>query len=141
MASIADIRTGLRANLVAAGFNDVNLYTTSNPAPPCIELDLDPEGVTFDEAFNRGLVTIDMLVRAVIADMVDVEAQVKLDTYIDGAAATDIKKAIEADRSLGGAAVDCRVVNVQPRRYKSETTGGLLVGAEWTVRVLATGTS
>lgn len=141
MASLADIRSGIRANLVAAGFNDVNLYTTSNPAPTCFEIDLANEGVNFDQAFNRGLVELALVVRAVIADTVDVEAQVKLDTYIDGAASTDVKAAIESDRTLGGAAQNSQVTQVIPRRYKSETTGGLLYCAEWTVRVMATGTS
>lgn len=139
MASLADIRAGLKANLVAAGFTNVNLYTVSDPTPPCLELDLAPDGVDYDNAMKRGLDNVTMIVRAVFAEQEG--AQVTLDTYIDGAAATDIKSALEADRTLGGAADNLRVTGVQIRRWKSDTTGGLLTGAEWTVLVYAAGTS
>ena len=141
MASIADIRAGLKANLVAAGFTNVNLYTLSNPTPPCMEIDLAPDGVDFDGAMRRGHDTITMLVRAVLADSSDYGAQVTLDTYIDGAAGTDVKTALERDLTLAGAAQALQVTAAQPRRWKSDTTGGLLVGVEWTVVVYAAGAS
>lgn len=141
MASLADIRTGLRANLVAAGYADVNLYVQTSPALPCFEIDLDPEGVDYDLAMKRGLHRLPMVVRAVHAQGLDLSTQTTLDGYIDGALATDVKTALETDRTLAGAAQDLRVTKVTPRRYKSETTGDLLVCLEWSVDVWATGTS
>lgn len=139
MASLADIRAGLKANLVASGFTNVNLYTTSNPTPPCFEIDLDGEGVGYDQSFNRGFHELTLIVRAVLTESEG--SQVTLDTYVDGAASTDVKAALETDATLGGAASASHVTQVVPRRWKSDTTGGLLIGAEWTVYVLATGTS
>lgn len=141
MASLADIRAGLRANLLAAGYDDVNLYVQPSPALPCIEIDLDPEGAEFDLAMKRGLVMVPMIVRAVHAQGLDHSTQVTLDAYLDGAVATDIKTALETDRTLAGAAQDLRVTKAAPRRYKSETTGDLLICMEWFVTVYATGTS
>lgn len=139
MASLADIRAGLKANLTAAGFTNVNLYTVSNPTPPLIELDIDEEGVDYDGALRRGHDEIHMIVRVVLPE--SESSQVSLDTYIDGAAGTDVKTALEADPTLGGAAQVSHVTGVVPRRWKSDTTGGLLFGAEWSVRVLAAGSS
>lgn len=139
MASLADIRAGLKANLIAAGFTDVNLYTTSDPTPPVIEIDIATEGVSYDESFNRGGDIVNMVVRAVFAESED--AQVRLDTYIDGAAGTDVKTALERDLTLAGAAQALQVTAAAPRRWKSDTTGGLLVGAEWSVLVYAAGAS
>lgn len=141
MASLADIRAGLRANLIAAGYDDVNLYVQPSPALPCIEIDLDPEGMDYDLAFKRGLDMVRMIVRAVHPQGLDLATQVTLDAYIDGATATDVKTAIETDPTLGGAASSIRVTSVQPRRYKSELTGDLLMCMEWAVTVWATGTS
>lgn len=141
MASLADIRAGLKANLIAAGFTDVNLYTTSDPHPPVIEIDVAPDGVEYDLAFRPGggMDQVTMLVRAVFTESED--AQVQLDTYIDGAAATDVKSALERDLTLGGVAQALHVTGAQPRRWKSDTTGSLLVGAEWSVHVIAAGAS
>lgn len=141
MASLADIRTGLRANLLAAGFLNVNAYTLPSPQVPCFEIDLDPEGAEYDMAFNRGLDTVYMIVRAVHPQGLDHATQVALDTYIDGAAGTDVKTALEADPSLGGAAQAIHVTGVMPRRYKSDTTGDLLMCLEWRVTVYCTGSS
>lgn len=139
MASLADIRAGLKANLTAAGFTNVNLYTVSNPVAPCFEIDIAPDGVNFDEALKRGGDIVQMLVRAVLAEG---EGQdIVLDTYIDGAAGTDVKTALETDPQLGGAAQAIQVTGVQPRRWKSDTSGGLLIGAEWSVTVYAAGSS
>lgn len=142
MASLADIRAGLVANLQAylTGVQ-VNAYTLGNPTPPCFEIDLDPEGVAFDGSFLRGHHDIQMIVRVVLTDSSDYGSQVTLDTYIDGAAGTDVKTAIESDPQLGGAAQALQVTGVQPRRWKSDTTGGMLVGAEWSVHVIAAGAS
>lgn len=142
MASLADIRAGLVTNLEAylSGVQ-VNAYTLSNPTPPCFEIDLASDGVDFDESFRRGGDIVQMLVRCVLVDSSDYGSQVALDTYIDGAAGTDVKTALESDPTLGGAAQALQVTGVQPRRWKSDTTGGLLVGAEWAVTVYAAGTS
>lgn len=139
MASLADIRAGLKANLAAAGFTNVNLYTVSNPTTPCFEIDVDPGGVSFDQAMVRGYHQIDMVVRAVFSESEG--ANIVLDTYMDGAAGTDVKAALESDLTLGGSADAIQVTGMVPRRWKSDTTGGLLVGCEWAVSVYATGAS
>ena len=142
MASLADIRAGLKTNLVAAfPTTDVHLYTLGNASPPCFEIDLAADGVDFDLAMNGGLHWIPMVVRILVSDTSDVASQITVDTYMDGAASTDVKRALEADKSLGGAAQAIQVTGVVPRRWKSETTGGQLVGLEWNVSVLSTGVS
>jgi hypothetical protein len=140
LSSLADIRAGLKANMVAAGITtQVNLYTTSSPNPPCFELDVATTGVTYDLAMHRGLDQVDMIVRLVHPE--SESAAQTVDSFIDGAASTDVRAAIETDLTLGGAASACHVTGVQPRRWKSETGGGVLIGAEWTVTVYPIGTS
>lgn len=140
MSSLADIRAGLQANLVAGGVTtQINLYTTSSPNPPCFELDVAPTGVTYDLAMARGLDQVDMLVRLVYPESESAAATV--DAYIDGASSTDVRVALERDLTLGGAASALHVTGVQPRRWKSETGGGVLIGCEWAVTVYPTGTS
>jgi hypothetical protein len=142
MAALADIRAGLAANLRAAISGvQVNEYTLSNPTPPCFEIDLAAEGLSFDAASNRGIVTMTMIVRLVLTVGSDYGSQRMLDNYIDGSADTDVKAAVETDMTLGGAAHTLRVAGVQLRRWKSDTSGSLLYGAEWTVVVYAAGTS
>lgn len=140
MASLADIRAGLRANLLAANVtDDVYLYVEPSPVLPCFEIDLDADGMDYDLSANRGFHLLRMIVRAVHPH--NPETQITLDTYIDGAASTDVKAAIESDRTLGGAASNLQVTRVAPRRYKSESTGDILTCLEWAVTVYATGTS
>ena len=122
MASLADIRAGLKANLVAAGFTDVNLYTLSNPTAPCFEIDLDAEGVDYDLAFNRGWDQINMVVRVLLVE--SESSSINLDTYIDGAAGTDVKTALETDGTLGGAADAIQVTGATPAAGRTKRPAG-----------------
>jgi hypothetical protein len=135
MASVADIRAGLAGNLTTAGFTNVNAYTLANPNPPQFELDL--AGGEYDLAFNRGVDLVTMTVRLILGDASDRGAQEARDTYLEAGAATDVKAALESDRTLGGAAHTLHVTGWSPRRWRSETTGNLQIGVEWTVVVHA----
>jgi len=135
LASVSDIRAGLAGNLATARFTNVSAYTLANPTPPQFEIDLG--GGEYDLAFNRGLDLITMTVRVILGDASDRGAQQARDAYLEGGAATDVKTALEADRTLGGAAHTLHVTGWTPRRWRSETTGNLQIGVEWTVVVHA----
>lgn len=132
------IRQALAAQL-RAGFGDgyqISEYLLGNPTGPGFEIDLDPEGVNFDQAMGRGLDEWWFLVRGFVAQATDVGSQQKRDTML-----TAVKTAIEADRTLGGACHACRVLSARPRSFGTATGSGSITyaGAEWRVKVMAPG--
>lgn len=136
-----------RAALLRAGIGDalrsvfgdgyqVSEYLLGNPTGPGFEVDIDPEGVLFDQAMGRGLDEWWFLVRGFVAQSTDVGSQQKRDEMI-----MTVKAALEVDRTLGGSCQACRVVEAKPRSFGTTTGAGSVTytGAEWRVRIMATG--
>jgi hypothetical protein len=138
VATFADIRAGLVAAITAA-IDDVQCagYVLASPTPPFIEFELADDGVEYSQAANNGAETWNVLVRAVVANTLDIGAQQKMDALI-GTGTGTIKSAIEADLTLGGVCDSLRVVsNTRPAMFpptSGETTAWW--GAEWRVEVL-----
>lgn len=107
--SIALIRKGLGANL--SGIRGLRVAETipDNPNPPIAVIALS--NVVYDGAFAGGLVTYNFTVSVIVGRASEREAQRRLDTYISTEPGS-LKKAIESDKSLGGAAYDVRVVEM-----------------------------
>jgi len=137
------IREAMEAALKARfgdGFQ-VSGYLLTSPTSPGFEIDLDPEGVNFDQAMGRGLDEWWFLIRGFVAKASDVGSQKLRDKMLNPSGDFSVKAAIEVDRTLGGACHACRVVKGAPRSYSVKTSAGDVTysGVEFRVRVMATG--
>jgi hypothetical protein len=104
--SISLIRKGLGTNLGTIRGLRVAETIPDNPSPPIAVIALG--NVTYDGAFDGGLTIYNFTVSVIVGRVAEREAQRRLDTFIstdDGS----IKKAIESEKSLDGAAYDVRV--------------------------------
>jgi hypothetical protein len=107
--SLATIRSGLAANL--ADISGIRLYETipDNPTIPCAILKLDR--VQYDLDFKRGMTQYEFTILMVVTRVTEKRAQERLDAFID-AGARSVKTAVQSDRTLGGAAYDCIVTEM-----------------------------
>jgi hypothetical protein len=137
------IRAGIKAALAStygSGYQ-VSEYLLGNPTGPGFEVDLDPEGVNFDQSMGRGLDEWWFLVRGFVAQTTDVGSQQLRDKFLNPSGELSLKAALEADRTLGGACQACRVVRAVPRTFGRAAGEGSVTytGAEWRVRIMASG--
>lgn len=106
-AAIADLRTGLGNNLRTIPGLRVYELIPDNPSFPAAVISLDR--VAYDSTMARGADEMTFIVTIVVGRADDRSAQTRLDTYLAGNGAQSVKTAIEADVTLGGAAMTCRV--------------------------------
>jgi hypothetical protein len=107
--SISLIRKGLGTNLGTIRGLRVAETIPDNPSPPIAVIALG--NVTYDGAFDGGLTIYNFTVSVIVGRVAEREAQRRLDTFIstdDGS----IKKAIESEKSLDGAAFDVLVTEM-----------------------------
>ena len=110
-----------------------------NPTPPMLQV--FPDEIDYDTTMGRGLDTLMFIVQAHVGASSDIGAQKKLDAMLAPSGATvSVKAAVEADRTLGGVVHDCRVVSCTGYRVYITPAGTGVLGAEWSVQVLAAGT-
>ena len=139
MAELADIRAGITANLRTA-FPDINItgYNITNALAPAIEVELDR--ITYDASMQRGLDEWFFTIRGFAASGTDKAAQMRLDSWLASTGAESVKAALEVDRTLGGVVDDARVTAMAKIAvFTAEGGSTSFFGAEWTLRVLATG--
>jgi hypothetical protein len=107
--SISLIRKGLGSNLGTIRGLRVAETIPDNPSPPIAVIALG--NVTYNGAFDGGLTIYNFTVSVIVGRVAEREAQRRLDTFIS----TDegsIKKAIESEKSLDGAAFDVLVTEM-----------------------------
>jgi hypothetical protein len=130
-----EIREGLAANLSTIPDLVESAYVFSNPMPPCAEV--LPTSISYDQAHQRGLDYLFFTVRVYVANTLNEAAQKKLDLMLAATGEYSVKTALESDGTLGGAADDLQVTECTGYRIYPRDGGASLLGAEWTVRVLA----
>lgn len=111
MALVTDLRNGLAANLATISGLRIQAWQPDNINPPAAFI--FPQGVSFDNAFNRGMNTYTFVVTVVVARQSERSSQNALDTYVSGTGANSVKRALESDKTLGGKAFDVRVTDVR----------------------------
>ena len=132
MASIAAIRDGIAANLAAVPNLRVSATFLDAPRPP-VAMVL-PDGIDYDLNANRGADTFTFIVSLLVGRADDRAAQRNIDVFVVGP--NSVKAAVEADRTLGGAANTCRVT--QMRNYGQVNIGDVVyLGVEFEVEVTA----
>jgi hypothetical protein len=142
MADLTTMRTGLAANLSTLTGIQVSPYMLANPTPPTIHLyPGGPAGdIEYDLAMARGLDQWTFTVQAFVALAADIGSQVKLDQFIAPSGAQSVKAALESDDTLGGTVASVQVVSCSGYRIYVAEGRGPMIGAEWHVEILATGT-
>ncbi len=115
--SIAAIREGLAKNIATIPGLRVAAEIPDNPSPPIAIIALT--SASYDLDFNRGMTQYNMTVTLIVGRVAERDAQRKLDAFI-GNGERSLKTAIESDRQLGGAAFDCRVLELS-------TVGGVTI--------------
>jgi hypothetical protein len=111
MASVSQIRQGIATNLGSISGLRVSAIVPDNPNPPVAFI--EPQGVSYDTTFGRGMDEFDFDVTVLVQRSTDVRtAQNLLDGYIQSSGSQSVKQAIELDRKLGGLVQDCRVTGL-----------------------------
>lgn len=141
MATLAQIREGLRANLAAnldLGANSavqVSAYALSNPTGPYVQV-FGPEEITFHRAMGNGHADWTMTVQVGVPLTLDRGAQELLDRMLESSGGASIRAAIESDTTLGGVVQQAIVTGVSG--YAQYVSGqGDYLGCEFSVAVIA----
>jgi hypothetical protein len=144
---IGAICEGLAHNLSGLSGVQVSAYLLANPTPPACEI--EPGTIKYDRAFGRGLDELSFIVRMFVGMTSDIGAQKRLYPFLAASGETSVKAAVESDCTLGGIVDDlqvqhCTGLKLFVREVSSPKGGrgsvqGPLLGAEWTVQILAEG--
>jgi hypothetical protein len=119
MASISELRAGIKTNLATISGLRVSDFQPDNINPPVAIV--FPIGVNYDETFQRGMQTYTFSVQVIVGRQSERSGQNSIDAYCSSTGASSIKLAIESNKTLSGKAFDTRVTDM--RNY-----GELLVG-------------
>ena len=119
MASITELRAGIKTNLATINGLRVSDYQPDNINPPVAIV--FPVSLNYDETFNRGMQTYTFAVQVIVGRVSERTGQSAIDSYCSSTGANSIKLAIESDKTLAGKAFDLRVTDM--RNY-----GELIVG-------------
>jgi hypothetical protein len=139
--SIADIRSAVADALKAAFLTgkpnadqwQVSAYMLAQPSLRSI--DVSPTGVAYDLAMGGGLDRVSLRVRAMVPSTSDIGQQDLIDTMIDPGSANSMKRALEADRSLGGKVSDIHVISASEYKLYDVQGATPWLGIEWDVEV------
>jgi len=132
--NLASLRAGLATRL--ATIAGLRTYETipDNWAPPAAIVGM-PSLIAFDYTLARSNDRVVFPVRILVAKATDRSAQERLENYLGSSGSTSVKQAIEADRTLGGAANLTRVLSAQGLGIY-DIQGVPYLGAEFTVEVI-----
>lgn len=134
MADIAAIRAGIATNLGTISGLRTSSFVPDVLNPPVAVV--RPDNIAFDAAFARGLDTLEFVVMTIVGRVDERTSQSRLDAYCNSTGASSVKRAIESDRTLGGAVSDLRVTEM--RNYTSVSIGDVIyLAAEFVVQVYA----
>jgi hypothetical protein len=119
MASISDLRTGIKNNLATiTGLRTSDFQPDSISPPIAIVF---PVSVNYDETFARGMQTYTFAVQVIVGRVSERTGQSTLDAYCSSTGTNSIKLAIESNKTLAGKAFDLRVTDM--RNYGELTVG------------------
>ena len=109
MSDITAMATGIATNL--ATISGIRTYATipDNPTMPAAVVSLN--NVTYDQAYQGGLVLYNFEVVVIVAKVTERRAQERLHDKVQTGVG-GVKNAIESDPTLGGAAIDARVTEM-----------------------------
>lgn len=104
--SITDIRDGIATNLATIPGLRTSAELPDQPNPPIAVVQLN--NVTYDQAFQNGLVLYNFTITVIVGRVAERIAQQRLNAYASTGTG-GIKTALESDRTLGGHAFDVKL--------------------------------
>ena len=104
--SITDIRNGIATNLATIPGLRTSAELPDQPNPPIAVVQLN--NVTYDQAFQNGLVLYNFTITVIVGKVAERVAQQRLNAYASTGTG-GIKTALESDRTLGGHAFDVKL--------------------------------
>ena len=104
--SITDIRDGIATNLATIPGLRTSAELPDQPNPPIAVVQLN--NVTYDQAFQNGLVLYNFTITVIVGRVAERVAQQRLNAYASTGTG-GIKTALESDRTLGGHAFDVKL--------------------------------
>lgn len=137
MSVLGDIRAGVMSNLSSLTVNGDGYFMTP-PEPPFFEVSFPDDSYVYDVTMGRGTDALTIIVRGVIQLGETTESQKALDEWLEPSGSTSVKALLEADKTLGGAVDDLRVVRATGPKLLAtpEVPNALFMCAEWTVDLL-----
>ncbi len=138
-ATLAEIRQGIADNLddVFGTTVQTSAYQLEQLMPPTIMV-MGPDQVMYDRAMGMGMDEFIILIQGFGGTMLQ-GAQVVMDEWISATGTLSVKRAIESDKTLGGKVFDLQVMTMSSYRLFKFADGTVLLGCEWTTRVLNMG--
>jgi hypothetical protein len=107
MATIAQMRDGIAANLMTISGLRTTTTIPDNPQPPVAII--QPNTINYDRTFARGLDEYNFVVTVIVGRASERQAQRLLDLFCAGSGSSSVKTAIESNRTLTGLIQDLRV--------------------------------
>ena len=104
--SITDIRDGIAANLATITGLRTSAELPDQPNPPIAVVQLN--NVTYDQAFQNGLVLYNFTITVIVGKVAERLAQQRLNAYASTGAG-GVKAALQSDKTLGGYAFDVKL--------------------------------
>ncbi len=104
--SITDIRDGIATNLATISGLRTSAELPDQPSPPIAVVQLN--NVTYDQAFQGGLVLYNFTITVIVGRVAERVAQQRLNAFASTGAG-GIKTALQSDRTLGGHAFDVKL--------------------------------
>lgn len=138
-ATIEEIRAGIETRLDTLPNVTVSAYMLDSPPDLTLQV-MGPDIIEWDKAAAEGLDIITIIVQGFSGSPDSRAAQINLDQWLDRSGTNSVKAAIEGDRRLGGIVDDCWVRESSGYRQYELPNRGRMLGAEWTLLVLNSGT-
>lgn len=107
--SVSEIRDGLATNLATISGLRTAADLPDNPSPPIAVVQLN--NISYDEAFQNGLVFYNFTVTVIVGRVSERVAQNRLNAFASTGTG-GIKSAVESDKTLGGEAFDVRLIEM-----------------------------
>lgn len=104
--SITDIRDGIATNLATISGLRTSAELPDQPNPPIAVVQLN--NVTYDQAFQGGLVLYNFTITVIVGKVAERLAQQRLNAYASTGAG-GVKAALQSDKTLGGHAFDVKL--------------------------------
>jgi hypothetical protein len=136
MATLTSIRSGLKTRLETISGLDVYDYVPDWFEPP-MALIMPPEIIDYDVTMSRGADRYEIPVVLYVTKIDAETSQDDLDSYLASSGSTSVKAAVEGDGTLGGAAMDTRVISAGDYGGYEISQGTTYLGVTFTVEVIA----
>lgn len=122
MTTLAQVRDGLEARLDTIDGLRVTDYVPDDIAGYPAAIIFPPTNTDYSDDHGTGSFTVDLVVMLLVPANID-RKQLDLYALLDRTGPSSVYAAVEADRTLGGLNVDCRIVDAADPLDRSQMAG------------------